>query len=876
MASEEYASRMASPRPVSSGRPASISDKTGANLKSPLHQANFPGDPLTRTTTYESEPEDVIHIDPPSHRASKIGSGGYDPPKEDLGPEGGNSDEQGGWVHERGHGVPILASDEIVKHPDAEYRQPAISPELVRRGSGEYILNENDSASSYLTKQRSHSRNSSRNKMQASQRFASTPNQQDRGNTPLDSTKEYEPLFPEDDEKTKTTKTMADKLKRPDLARHHFPSQDVWEDTPSSLQLETTVDTPQSPEDREEEPETTEHAEADATRVFETARAEQARKDNITEEDQKSFLPENTKRFANKHLNKEHLDKPTRPGMGQRFPSQDIWEDAPDHGQLETTVSGPQTPDTNEYADESPIEKPQIPARPSIPARPQKQKELSPVDKTGLLLPEKQKPQIPARPTRSSMKSSERVPTLGTQGTGAEAASASKPKPPIPARPAGGKLAALQAGFMKDLNSKLGLGPQVPKIKEPEPEEEPEPAKPLTDARKGRAKGPQRRKPTASVSPAPVATVTSEVAVPKVKLELASVTTVWSIGHDGDVDVPAATMSSKLSAALKPSSKVEEPADEKIEASEKAPEESLFSKPEVEEPEKPKVEEIEKPEVKEPEKLEVEEPKVDLPGDISSEGDATESEEDDFAKTTSKEDDLEKTLSREDDLEKTFSREDDLEKTSSRDDDLAKTLSKEDDLAKTASKENEPEEDDFAKTTSKEDDLTKTTSKEDDLTKTTSKEDDLTKTFSKEDDLAKTFSKDDDLAKTFSKDDDLAKTFSKEDDLAKTFSKEDESEDDESEEDDLARTISKENEPPKPIEKELEQSVDKPLEKPAETKSSVPTSEPVSKIEPKDDIKLEKTDTMPGEFPEPTPVEEQIQAVFRSNEGEGNAKIHDV
>ena len=847
MASEEYASRMASPRPSSSGRPASISDKTGANLKSPLHQANFPADPLTRTTTYESEPEDVIHIDPPSHRASKIGGGGYDPPKEDLGPEGGNSDEQGGWVDERGHGVPILASDEIVKHPGAEYRQPAISPELVRRGSGEYILNESDSASSYLTKQRSHSRNSSRNKMQASQRFAPSPNQQDRGNTPLDSTKEYEPLFPEDDERTKKTKTIADKLKRPDLARHHFPSQDVWEDTPSSLQLETTVDTPQSPEEEAEEAETTEHAEADATRVFETAKAEQARKDNITEEDQKSFLPENTKRFANKHLNKEHLDKPTRPSMQQRFPSQDIWEDAPDHGQLETTVSGPQTPDTNEYADESPIvEKPQIPARPSIPARPQRTKEISsPIDKKAFLLP--QKPQIPARPTKPSAKSSERVFTLGSQGTGAEGA---KAKPPVPARPAGSKLAVLQAGFMKDLNSKLGLGPQVPKIKEPEPEEEPAPTKPLTDARKGRAKGPQRRKPTASASPAPATTVTPEVAVPKVKLELASVTTIWSIGHDGDVDVPAATMSSMLSTALKPASKVEEPADVKPEASEKAPEESLFSKLEVKEPEKsevkepetsevkeletsevkepemsevkkPEMSEVKKPEiseVKNPEKPETEEPKVDLTGDIFSKGDATKSEDDDFVKTISKEDGLAKTVSKEDDLAKTASKEKEPE------DDLAKTISKgneseEDDFAKTISKENKPEEDGYAKIIDSEDDS----------------------------------------------DDDFAKTINTEDD---------------SEDDDFAKTISKENEPPKPIEKELGQSVEKLLEKPVDTKSYVPISKSVSEDESEDesedDTKPEKTDTIPGGFPDPTPVEEQIQSVFESNKGDGKTKIHDV
>jgi hypothetical protein len=479
---------------------------------------------------------DVIHVDPPSHRASKIGGGGYDPPTEDLGPEGGNTEEEGGWVSERGYGVPILASDEI--RPDNEWRQPAVSPELERRGSGEFTLNEPDGQPSYITKQRTHSRSSSRNNNKLT-RFASSQENIDRSGTPLESTKEYEPLFPEDDEHHKKPKTKADKLKRPELARHHFPSQDVWEDTPSSLQLETTVETPQAPE----EPKSP--AEAAGEEAFEEPEAE-----NVTKEDQQSFLPEHTKRFANKHLNKEHLAGSARPGLQQRFPSHDIWEDAPDHGQLVTTVSAPQTDDTNEYVDDSPVvEKPSVPARPSIPARPQK-KEASPADKKATpVLPDRPKPSIPARPSKPSTSSSEKVPTLESQS--AEAPQP-KAKPPVPARPGGSKIAALQAGFLKDLNSKLGLGPQAPKVKEPEAEEEEkEPPKPLQDARKGRAKGPQRRKPTSSPSPAAAATGTAEVAVPKVKLEVSSVSTLWSIDDGGDVDVPAAKIAEKIQAALK-------------------------------------------------------------------------------------------------------------------------------------------------------------------------------------------------------------------------------------------------------------------------------------------------------------------------------------
>ncbi|PVI04830.1 hypothetical protein DM02DRAFT_496446, partial [Periconia macrospinosa] len=537
IASEEYASRMASPRPVS-GRPSSI-HKSQPSIESPLRHAKFPDDVLTKQKTNESEAEeDVIHIDPPSRRTSKIHGGGYDPPTEDLGPQGGNTEEEGGWVTERGYGTPILASDEIKKDgPAAEWRQPAIDPELERRTSGEYTVNE-DGTPAYITKQRTHSRSSSRNAER--QRFVPSPSHFDRSGTPLESTKEYEPLFPEDEDHPKKAKTPVDKLKRPELARHQFPSQDTWEDAPSSHQLETTVDTPQA----DEEPKPHADGGAEPTQVFEKPETEQARKENITKEDQQSFLPDHTRRFANKHLEKEHLSQGTRPGMQQRFPSQDIWEDSPDQMQLETTVSGPQTPETGEYAEDSPAaaSKPSIPPRPSIPARPQKNA-ASP-EKKAPIIPERPKPQVPARPNKTLTKSSE------SSEENAEAASQVKAKPPVPARPGGGKIAALQAGFLKDLNSKLGLGP--PKVKEPEPEEEkePEPAKPLTDARKGRAKGPQRRKPTSSPSPA-AATVTAEVAAPAQKLAVDIVTTVWSIGDDGELDVPAAQLSTKLHDALK-------------------------------------------------------------------------------------------------------------------------------------------------------------------------------------------------------------------------------------------------------------------------------------------------------------------------------------
>jgi hypothetical protein len=237
-----------------------------------------------------------------------------------------------------------------------------------------------------------------------------------------------------------------------------------------------------------------------AAKVFEDPGTEEARKNNITKEDQQSFLPEHTRRFAaeNKLLGKVREEHPLlRPGMQHRFPSQDIWEDAPEHGRLETTVSTPQMEETGEYVDDAPeAGMPTIPARPNVPARPQKT-EASPVDKRAPIIPDRPKPQIPVRPSKP-------LTTARGEDASAEAAENNAPqpkaKPPAPARPGSSKIAALQAGFLQDLNSKLGLGPQAPETKELEPEKETEPAAPLQDARKGRAKGPQRRKPAASAA----------------------------------------------------------------------------------------------------------------------------------------------------------------------------------------------------------------------------------------------------------------------------------------------------------------------------------------------------------------------------------------
>jgi len=99
----------------------------------------------------------------------------------------------------------------------------------------------------------------------------------------------------------------------------------------------------------------------------------------------------------------------------------------------------------------------------------------------------------------------------------------------------GGKIAALQAGFMSDLNKKLQIGPQAAKKEEVAQDltEEKEKA-PLADARKGRARGPQRRAPRSSPSPAAAAALDVQPAekVSGPTLSFSTMTTLYSIDPD--------------------------------------------------------------------------------------------------------------------------------------------------------------------------------------------------------------------------------------------------------------------------------------------------------------------------------------------------------
>lgn len=658
MASEEYASRLNSPRPHSAGHHSkSQSNQPHPIVESPLRKASFPVDvqgkeEFERARDYhttqrrasdnvlesETEDDDVIHVDPPAVHLSKYDGNGYDPPTEDLGPYGGNTEAEGGWIEERGYGVPILASDEVAKEPGSEFMQPAVPPAQESRGSTYYAGVDSDAPPFYQSGHRNGSRSGSvpgsRSSSRPGSMYGTLPNltkftsHDDREDmhTPLEDVEEYEPLFPDEQDEEGRPLTAADRFKRRPDMKKRFPSKDIWEDTPDSLQLEATVSTPE-PTEEQSSPIT----KAPST-AFELPQAEAARKGEVDEDEKAKLIPKE-ERWAKSHFQPHIVDVMSRPGMKQRFPSRDIWEDTPDSAQLEATVGGPQGEDPMGPADEgikagavvqtsgrpndgkiigeqqregatsgaAAVEKPSIPPRPStvkgpneaqetanqappsVPARPPRRlhqvpptensqltsktpaetSPTSPVDaRKPPVLPDRLKPQVPPRPAKPVVQEpDENVPlskttsrtSLGSAGSDASATKGitsppvTKPKPALPSRPVGGKIAALKAGFLNDLDKRLQLGPQGlrPQEKPTEDEKERSDKTPLSDARKGRARGPARRKPAASSGALGGDDTTSTFSGPS-KFEIAAPWTVWQTSEDGAVDVLHAVITSPV------------------------------------------------------------------------------------------------------------------------------------------------------------------------------------------------------------------------------------------------------------------------------------------------------------------------------------------
>ncbi|MCJ1417333.1 hypothetical protein MMC32_003676 [Xylographa parallela] len=641
LASEEYASRLNSPRPQSGPYHNKAYSHSQTHIESPLRKSSFPVDvsgkddfdktkdshsglrsSQEQALESETEEDDIIHIDAPGIRTSKLLGNGYDPPTEDLGPQGGNTEAEGGWIEETGYGVPILASDEVAKEPGMEFQQPAVAPAQERRGSAYYAGIDSEFPPSYQSGRRHGSVSGSA----ASSRPASRPgsihgslpgltkfishDEREEMHTPLEDVDEYEPLFPDNEGDFGKPQSPADRFKhRPDMKKR-FPSQDIWEDTPNSLQLEATVSTPEPVAEKETEDL------PPASDVFETPEAEAGRKGEVSEEGKAELLPKE-ERWARSNFKPHVRDDMQRPGMKQRFPSRDIWEDSPDSAYLQTTVGEPQADELRSPIDEGLIagavvhtsarlvdgqivndqdrdgattgapvlERPSVPPRPmntkhvheaqistgqpapSIPARPQKNKvqlaakpssplskgpgqslpmetkHQSPTESRKPLLPDRAKPPVPARPAKPVARdSSESLPLSKTTSATSIGSNddqfpardiissppATKPKPALPARPGGNKIAALKAVFMSDLDKRLQLGPQAPlKVQDKKADDDNEEDKvPLTDARKGRAKGPVRRKP--AISPATTKEINSTVP----KLEITEPWTIWHISTE--------------------------------------------------------------------------------------------------------------------------------------------------------------------------------------------------------------------------------------------------------------------------------------------------------------------------------------------------------
>ncbi|EXJ83004.1 hypothetical protein A1O3_06821 [Capronia epimyces CBS 606.96] len=518
-ASEVFVSRSQMNTPNSLAK--TVTNSSQPVVESPLRKASFPADGTVPAEVrrgrlsvsgtsddhdaLESEAEQEVQIQP-ARRFNKL-TGGEETLNEtqEALPYVSHPTGEDGYVSEHGYTVPILAADEVAKVVGIEHLQPAVSPRAERRGSElELDYRSGDATPS----SRPSSIHGPQSTSQSAYRSVPYLDERDSMHTPLEDVEEYEPLFPEDDDDKKKPLSHAERFKqRPNTLRQRFPSQDIWEDTPSSALHSATVSTPDLPSQPEEA----------ATKTFEHPDEEAARKQEPTEAERRKLIPNQERLAKSKFAPHLRDDMPTRPGAVPRFPSSDIWEDIPDSHHLVTVVSALPADDEGESPTEVPI-KPAVPPRPAdksrlgedassaqvapnVPVRPQKATHALPTGtstsptelKKVPSIPDRPKPQIPVRPAKKT--TGDARDSAGLTEQEKVSPPIIKTKPQIPARPGqGSKIAGLRGNFLNDLNQKLGLGP--PKEKEPLPVSEE--AKPLEDARKGRARGPQRRAPAKS------------------------------------------------------------------------------------------------------------------------------------------------------------------------------------------------------------------------------------------------------------------------------------------------------------------------------------------------------------------------------------------
>ncbi|KAI5467740.1 altered inheritance of mitochondria protein 21 [Mariannaea sp. PMI_226] len=543
------------------------SEEYTSRISSPHHTStggNGIGELAFKSEITSPDGERTVHVDDPEHPE-------YRSP-------GDIENDANGAEHE--YTAPILAADEVDKSSRRYVQQPAVHPPLERRGSASEMEEPRSQPSSRPT---------SLYRENPSQEFSSTP---------LEDVKEYEPLFSENEAKKREEEKRAEGNK----ARHYFPSKDIWEDAPESVHYMAEVSTPDVNEHirtlsagAQDRPKTPAH-------IFAQRYEELAEREVQGPADVKANQRHERQIWSESQPESESFLAKKRPVSTQRFPSRDIWEDVPESQLYETTVSSEQQEESKPDVPSRPAKKPELSEKPAIPGRPKPKQTSSEEEvKTRPPISDKPKPQIPARPARSSAGESD----------------GARPKPPVPNRPMGSKIAALQAGFMSDLNKRLQLGPQAPKKEEPSPQEdltEEKEKAPLSDARKSRARGPQRRAPAKSPAPA-TSTAPPEPAKGSVPALSFSITqTFWSIDPDSGSLVAACEEPSEPT--VQDEEKVE-PVEEKdtevkVEAPIAAPVEAPIETP-VEELVKEKVDVGHEEPVQEPVEESVEESKAVAP-----------------------------------------------------------------------------------------------------------------------------------------------------------------------------------------------------------------------------------------------------------------------
>ncbi|KAE8390488.1 altered inheritance of mitochondria protein 21 [Aspergillus alliaceus] len=486
IASDEYTHRLQSPPPESRRGSRLVAESSLRKESLPSAQVEDQQETaVAKETNHKPEEPGVIHVDEPYHHLHHPDGFAQTPGPEDPSRMSGEGDVD--------DAEPILAADEV--RPESAFQHPAVSPTFGRRESTEVDRSRTPS----VNHSRSNSRSASHHNSLPTLARLNSRDEREESHTPLEDVEEYEPLFPEDDNEAKKPVPTAERLKqRPDMLKHRFPSQDIWEDSPNSLQLQATVSTPDVPKHEN----------------FETPEQESFRRSQASRVDPHKVASQILQ--SEEHHNVQSISRPDI--AKQRFPSRDIWEDAPESQKLVTTVE----------PSEGEIKSPDVGTKPNIPSRPQKRPPVdastkpvtSPTEKRQPpSIPDRPKPQVPTRPAKPVF-----------PGNGGESKdTTAKAKPAVPARPGGSKIAALKAGFLSDLNSRLQLGPQAPPKPQEKVEEAPAEKAPLSDARKGRARGPARRRPAADNTGAKLPTI------PEVRIT--ETWNVWQVGEDGNLIV---------------------------------------------------------------------------------------------------------------------------------------------------------------------------------------------------------------------------------------------------------------------------------------------------------------------------------------------------